>query len=287
MSIKAKFLKIVNVIIRDNIYMYSAQASFYIIISSIPFIMLLLSLSTLILPVTETDLMLFFEPFVPDIFLPSFKTILHEIFSNVSGSVISFSAISSIWTASRGVQAIERGTRGVYHAPPRPFIIGDILASFMYTFIFILIMIVFLVLFVFGNAIISFLELKSWFWLLVFSRGAWLKWVFVLILLTFCFSGVYMAFSGKKVPLKNHVHGAIFTTLIWMSFSYLFSFYIENFANYSYIYGSLAAIVLIMFWVYCCMIIFLIGGEINVYIINKNENRRRKRRERLAQKEQA
>lgn len=281
MRIKNKIFSIASVIVRDNIYMYSAQASFYIIISSIPFTMLLLSLASLILPISDGDILRFLAPFVPDIFLPFVENILHEVSSKVSGSVISLSAISTVWMASRGVQAIERGTRGVYHSPPRKFIIGDILASLIYTFVFILILLSFFTLFIFGNAIINFLELKSDIWLFIFSRSAWLKWVFAIVLITFCFSGIYMAFAGRKLRLRDHFHGAIFTTIIWMIFSYWFSYYIENFANYSYIYGSLAAIVLIMLWVYFCMIIFLMGGEINMYIINKNESRRRRRRELL------
>lgn len=287
MDIKNKIVNIARTIARDNVYMYAAQASFYIIISSIPFIMMLLSLAKFILPVSESDIMIIAAPFLPEVVLPYFENIIHEIFFKVSGSVISLSAISSIWTASRGIQAIERGTRNVYHSPRRPMILGDILASILYTFTFIFIMILFLTAFVFGNSIINFLELKSGIWHFIFSRTAWLKWIFSFILLTLSFSLIYMTFSGKRLRPKNHVHGAIFTTTVWMLFSFLFSFYIENFANYSYIYGSLAALVLIMLWVYCCMIIFLIGGEINMMIITNHAQRRKLRRAKLRKIEES
>ena len=278
MNIKTRIFNLIGAITRDNVYMYSAQASFYIIISSIPFIMMLLSLAKFILPVSESDVMIIAAPFLPEVVLPSFENIIHEIFYKVSGSVISLSAISSMWTASRGIQAIERGTRNVYHAPRRSMIIWDILASILYTIVFIFIMILFLTVFVFGNSIINFLELKSGIWHFILSRTAWLKWIFTFILLTASFSLIYMVFSGRKTRPKNHVHGAIFTTSVWMLFSFLFSFYIENFANYSYIYGSLAALVLMMLWLYCCMIIFLIGGEINMAVITSKAERRRIRR---------
>ena len=285
MSFKDRIVNLAGAIARDNVYMYSAQASFYIVISSIPFIMMLLSLARFILPVSESDIMIIASPFLPEVMLPSFENIIHEIFFKVSGSVISISAISSLWTASRGVQAIERGTRNVYHSPSRSKIVWDILASFIYTFVFIFLLLLFLTVFVFGNSIINFLELKSRIWIFIFSRTAWLKWIFTFILLTFCFSVIYMTFSGKKIKLKNHVHGAIFTTTAWMLFSVLFSYYIENFANYSYIYGSLAAIVLMMLWVYSCMIIFLVGGEINMQILSSNAKRRKRLRELLGRKE--
>lgn len=279
MNFKTKIFNLAGAIARDNVYMYSAQASFYIIISSIPFIMMLLSLAKFILPVSESDIMIIAAPFLPEVVLPSFENIIHEIFYKVSGSVISLSVISSMWTASRGIQAIERGTRNVYHSPRRSMIIWDILASILYTVTFIFIMILFLTVFVFGNSIVNFLELKSGVWLWIFSRTAWFKWIFTFALLTAVFSLIYMAFSGKKTRPKNHIHGAIFTTAVWMLFSFLFSFYIENFANYSYIYGSLAAIVLMMLWVYCCMIIFLVGGEINMAVITSKLERRKRRRE--------
>ena len=48
-----------------------------------------------------------------------------------------------------------------------------------------------------------------------------------------------------------------------IGFSYLFSFYIDNFSNYSATYGSLTAVVLCMLWFYSCMYIMFIGAELN------------------------
>lgn len=252
---------------RDNVFLYSAQASFYIIISSIPFIMLLLSLAQYILPVSETDVLGMVIPLMPEVLKPSASAIINEIFYKASGSVISVTAISSLWSASRGIAAIERGTRKVYRTPARGVFIFDVLASFFYTFAFIIVMLLFLALFVFGNSIAAFLELKSGILCWILGKTSWTKWILTLAVLTLMFALIYMAFSGRKIHLKRHLPGAIFTTCGWVVFSVLFSFYIENFANYSYLYGSLTAIVLMMLWVYSCMIIFLIGGEINVTVL--------------------
>ena len=61
--------------------------------------------------------------------------------------------------------------------------------------------------------------------------------------------------------------GALFTGAGWILFSYIFSVYINNFSNYSRIYGSLTAIVLLMLWLYSCMTILLYGAEVNMEII--------------------
>jgi len=286
MNIKKKVFEWSKIITRDNIFMYSAQASFYIIISSIPFIMMLLSLARYILPISESDVLIMLSPLIPDSISSSIEDVIHEVFYKVSGSFISITAISSLWTASRGIQAIERGTRNVYHTPNRKKVYSDILASFIYTLIFIVVIVIFLAVFVFGNSIVTFLELKSGFFHWIFSKTSWLKWLFTYLFMIFIFSMIYTAFSGKSLSPKSHILGAIFTTTVWIIFSVIFSFYIENFANYSYIYGSLTAIVLMMLWIYFCMIIFLIGGEINMKRIIKIKISKRKHNANLKYKNQ-
>lgn len=267
MSLHKKILSIAKIINDDNIFLYSAQASFYIIISFIPFIMLLLSLTNYFLPVSEAYIKSIASPLIPDVLKPLLDAVIHELFCKASGSVISITTLSSLWTASRGIAAISRGIRNVYRAPARSSFLLDIISSILYAVAFTAIMLLFLATSVFGTSIISFLELKSEILCRIFGKTSWVKWLFTFAILTGFFALTYMVFSGRKISLKRHFPGAVFTTSVWIVFSLLFSFYIENFANYSYIYGSLAAIVLLMLWIYFCMIIFLIGGEINVTIL--------------------
>jgi len=63
--------------------------------------------------------------------------------------------------------------------------------------------------------------------------------------------------------------GAIISAAGWVGFSALYSFYITHFANYSYLYGSLTAIVLLMLWLYFCMNILFFGAEVNVLITSR------------------
>ena len=267
MKLSKRILNIAKIISDDNIFVYSAQASFYIIIASIPFIMVLLSMAQYILPVSESDVINMANAFIPETLKPSALSVISELFYKASGSVISITAISSLWTASRGIAAVERGTRNVYHTPNRTSFISGAVICILYTLMFMIILLVFLATVVFGNSITKFLELKSGIWCWIFGKTSWLKWLFFFVSLTAFFSLVYKTFSGRKISVRRQLPGAVFTSLGWMIFSILFSFYIDNFANYSYIYGSLAALVLMMLWVYSCMIIFLLGGEINISIL--------------------
>ena len=79
------------------------------------------------------------------------------------------------------------------------------------------------------------------------------------------FLGIYTFVPDRRLSVKSQVPGAVFSTLGWMGFSLAFSLYFTHFGgwNYSYMYGSLAAIVLFLLWLYFCMCILFWGAEVN------------------------
>lgn len=87
-----------------------------------------------------------------------------------------------------------------------------------------------------------------------------------MILMVF-FLGIYTFVPDKKLQMRKQVPGAVFSTVGWMGFSFAFSLYFNHIGgkNYSYMYGSLAAIVLLLLWLYMCICILFLGAEINYY----------------------
>ena len=87
-----------------------------------------------------------------------------------------------------------------------------------------------------------------------------------LAVLVIVFAGLYTLVPMRRHSLKSQLPGALFSTLGWIVFSGLFSLYFNNFSNYSYMYGSLTAVVVLMLWLYICICILLIGAELNYYL---------------------
>lgn len=248
----------------DNIMVYAAQAAYYLVVSSIPFIIILLSISQYFIPLDRMEVL----KLLPTSLSPNIKIfledIINDIFSKPIISLISVSAITTLWSASRGFASIERGIKVVYNIPKRKFFAADIAFSLVYTILFVIMLLLSLGVIVFGQTIISFLNNHiTWFSIniTIFQYA-----LFFIIIFLF-FTLIYASFSSRKIPFKYHIPGAFFTGIGWGLFSYIFSIYINNFSNYSRIYGSLTAIVLLMLWLYSCMIIFLYGAEINMHII--------------------
>ena len=179
--------------------------------------------------------------------------------------VISVTAVSTLWLASRGVMALYTGLNKVYRSRSKNYFIGRLI-SILYTLAFIAALILTIVFFGFGSKLEYFINSHSPFFstlLDFFLRG---KILIFMIYLTFVFALFYKFLPKKDNRFKAQLTGAAFSAVGWMVFSFFYSIYIEHFSNYSFVYGSLAAIVFLMLWLYFCMNIFLFGAQINKMI---------------------
>ena len=66
--------------------------------------------------------------------------------------------------------------------------------------------------------------------------------------------------------------GSVFATLVWLLASVGFSYYVSNFANYDRMYGSLGAVIVLLFWLYISFYIVLLGAEINAALERRAED---------------
>jgi membrane protein len=157
---------------------------------------------------------------------------------------------------------------GVYaNSETRNYFLVRIKAA-IYTFLFAILLIILLVIFVFGNQlyiwIVDKFPVLADFALLIIS----IRTIVGLCILILFFLLLYTVIPNRKTKLIRELPGAILCAAGWMVFSYLFSFYIDNMSNFSYTYGSIAAIVLCMLWLYACMYMMYVGAEVNSVLSN-------------------
>jgi membrane protein len=58
--------------------------------------------------------------------------------------------------------------------------------------------------------------------------------------------------------------GAVLATALWFATTLLFAWYVRNIANYNVMYGSIAAVIALLVWMYLLALIAFIGCEFNV-----------------------
>jgi membrane protein len=261
-NIKTFLKKIKN----DYVSAFSAQAAFFIIISFFPFIMFLLTLIQY-LPITQSSLLEIGTSIVPQALKSYVVSLIQEIYSNASGTIISITVISALWSASRGFLAITKGLNSVYDINETRNFIKLRITSTLYTLVFAFMLIATLGFLVFGNRLFIWIENKfpllSEFALVIIS----VRTIVGLLLIFLFFIILYLFIPNRKSNFLSELPGAIITSVGWISFSYLYSFYIDNVFNSSNnMYGSLTAVVLLMLWLYACMYLMFIGAEVNVFL---------------------
>jgi len=82
--------------------------------------------------------------------------------------------------------------------------------------------------------------------------------IFVIVL-----GSLYFILPNKKVKFKEVIPGTIFSFLGLVIISYLFAYFVREFSRYSIVYGSLAAVIILLIWLFLCGLILMLGGEIN------------------------
>lgn len=249
----------------DEVPVYAAQASFFIVISFFPFIMLLLTLIQFVPNVHKSDLLTIMIGIMPDAFHSLVVGIVDDLYTKSPGTIVSISAIAALWSASRGMLSIERGLNRVYEVTKkRNYLVRRIICS-GYTIIFVVVCVACLLVLVLGNSL-EYIIYNHFPVIADITRYIIsFRSLLALTMLIFAFTALYTYLPGKKQQLWKQLPGAIFSTLGWMIFSSLFSIYFDNFSDFSYMYGSLTAMVLLMLWLYFCICILLIGAEINYH----------------------
>jgi membrane protein len=85
-----------------------------------------------------------------------------------------------------------------------------------------------------------------------------------IVLITIVLAVIYRVGPDRDAPKMRWVSiGAAVATVIWLVASIGFSLYVETFGNYAKTYGSLAAIVILMLWLWISAYAILLGAEIN------------------------
>ena len=92
------------------------------------------------------------------------------------------------------------------------------------------------------------------------------RWIIIILLFFYSISYIYRHAPSvdKKWKLVNP--GSILATCLMLLFTLLFSYWVNNFANYNKLYGSISAILIMMLLIYFNSLVLLIGFELNVSI---------------------
>ena len=259
---------------RRRITTYSAACAYYLFMSLIPMIMLLVSVIQYT-PLTQDMILEAISDYVPDSLYEILNSIISSIYSG--GRVaLTISILLTIWSAAASMKALMRGMDSVYDAERHEDFFVFSLRACMYMVVFVLMLLLSFFVMVYGGQILQLLYdflphngAVDW----LFDIAGYMRFIVVLAVLALVFSFTYWRMPARRLRYKAQWPGAVFCALSWAVFSVIFSFYVSV-SNRFGAYGLIGTVIVAMIWLYYCFYFLLLGGYINHFIDQRRAERR-------------
>ena len=252
----------------DRVGVYASSACYFIALSLFPCLVLLLGLLRYT-GLEVRSLVSMLEGVLPQAFMPQAKQLVMSTYMATSGTLVSVSALTALWSASRGVYGLMKGLNAAYQVEETRGYFRTRLMSVAYTFAFLILLVLNLILQVFGTAVFQALPKTQEPLIEFFVEAVDVRFLFLILVQTALFAAIYKALPNCENTWRQSLPGAVLASLGWMVFSNLFSLYVAFFPRYANIYGAVYTVALSMLWLYCCICIIFYGGAMNRYVREK------------------
>lgn len=256
-------------IIKGTFSTRASSIAFSFFMAIFPFLLFILNLIPFITFIDnfQAEVMAFLGDFIPGKAAPFFRDIFLDIAKNPRAGLLSFVFLLSIFLMSNGVNAIFTSFEFSYHTNINRSILRQYMVAVGVAVILAILVLISVIITIFFAVIIE--NLKD-----LGVVGDSIYWVrlgryCILVLVLFLAISILYYFGTKEAKkTKFFSVGSFFTTFLILVTTYLFSLYVENFATYNKLYGSIGALLILMIYIWLNSNIFLLGFELNASIYN-------------------
>ena len=272
-KVKKIALRALQIFLDTKMLVYAGNATLFIITAIFPMLMLVISIVNLLPGYSPESVAEIFFHLLPN--LESLRELVESMVTNLrdqtGGVLASIAAVTTLWAASGGVNAIRVGLIQLDGGEPGKRLHNMLLKRIIFTLMLVILIPAFLVFNMLGSSVQHVMDnivaklgaekLLQWRDSIasVFQIGTLLVPIAALFVVLL----IYMFLPAKRHTLKSRIPGTVFTGVACFLFTQLFSFFIPRFYHSSSLYGSLASLFLALLWVRVIMMILFAGGALN------------------------
>ena len=246
----------------------ASSLAFHFYLALIPFALVLV-VSCAYVPFFDLkqDIIPILSGFIPELLVDKFIDGLNEFENSTVNSIISIGFVLSLYFISNGFSVMIRAFNSSKIKFEKRSWLSNKLVSFALVFGFvtsIIIIFLFMVwqrkLLMIGASTFSFIE-HNFDWM-----NYSLAFLFIGAIIYFGVAVLYYVGPANHTNFRFFSAGATLATILIIIIFLLYSFYIQNFANYNALYGSVGTVIIILMWIYLNAYALLIGFELNASI---------------------
>lgn len=269
------FAVLLKEVLRTRVMTIGAAVAFFFLMSLVPLLMVASALlSTLPIPNLFGQLLGIMALLVPPNAMTFVTTLLASIQTAHPASILSIGIVSYIWSSSGSFSSLIEALDIAYDVKDSRSWVRDRLQALLLTVVCGILSLISILSSLAGPHVIHFLS-----YLLpipaVFAH-IWPPLRIALIITTFITNVMLMYRLGPntKVSFLSTLPGASFAVAAWFAGSIGLKEYVDHFSNFSATYGSLGAIIILMFWLYLTSVSILVGAELNAEL-HKRKHRKK------------
>jgi membrane protein len=252
---------------KDDILERAKAITYNFTLAIFPGIIFLFTLIPYIpIPNLQDTIMSFFED-LDLVMIEQVRSTVEDIISRPRGDLLSFGVIFAVYLATNGMLSLITNFNFFYKTKFTRGFFKNYLVAFVLTLLLIVIMTLAMGLLIGGQIVLNFLLdigilNQDFLFILIIT----LRFLILFVIFQLMISIIY--YLGPSVEERWHFMntGSVIATLMCIGSSYLFSYYLTNFASYNKFYGSIGAVIAFMIWLYLLSVILLLGFVINVTI---------------------
>lgn len=256
---------------RATVNQSGAEMAFFVLLSLFPLLLVIANIIPL-LPLETNEVLALVADFVPEDIFNVIQPILEGYLESASGGFISFGLLTAIWSASKVITILRRVLDDVYGSvQQKNFVVGRILSLFVMIGILIIIGAAIFV-FVFGEAILTFVHNTIGFDIPFVQAFLLLRWVILLVILFAVLLVIFRFVPNHHLTLKYSYQGALFSTVGWMLLTQGFSIYLSLASDDALTNATFGGFLALMLFLYLSSIVILLGALLNAIIFEwKNQ----------------
>ena len=247
--------------LRHNVGMQGAALAFYLLFMIFPLLIFVSALLGL-LHLDVNGILEAAGEFLPRQVVSFIGVYLTYVAANPSMKLLLFGLFFSLYFPMRATNALMRSVRIAYHlGPPRGAFV-QLIKTLVYTAVLIAAIALTLTLMTVGDRVL--LYAVEHFGLPYFWASLWAR-------LRFPVAGAAGYFA--LFFLYAIWPGTLTALAVWLALNWLYATYVENFADYSLLYGSIGTAIALLIWLYMSAVTLIMGAEFNATLISLRKDR--------------
>ena len=251
----------------------SAALTYYLLFALFP---LLIFISVLLgaLQLNVESITAFLSNIAPPAVVGIVKAYLEYVSGNASKELLWFSLVFSIWFPMRATSCLMHSVRKAFNYGPPKSILRSTLRTLLFALLLIVSIALTTLLTMVGRRALEFVSTLITIPESFISVWSYLRFVLMGLVMAAMLWTLYMLALGETIPARQVLPGVASSLAGWLAVSMAFSYYVEHFAHYAELYGSIATIIVALLWLYWSGTVLVLGAELNGAMIAERTRRK-------------